>query len=349
MTLKDQLKASSMQLNGNPYEFEKLALEIFKFQAKENLVYKEYIKALGLKPNRINRLEKVPFLPISFFKTHAVYSGTYSHAHSFRSSGTGGERSEHLITDLPFYEYNSLKIFQHYYGPVTDYHFFGLLPGYLERQDSSLVYMLQSFIHKSYSSCSGFYLNQLEEMLFAINNTQDNRKIILFGVTHALLDLAENARLSNELKKIKEKLILVETGGMKGLRKEMVREEVHAILTKAFGLNVIHSEYGMTELLSQAYSSGEGKFQSPTTMRILLREVNDPFSYLPFQAIGTASHKHRERSKTGAVNVVDLANIDSCSFIETNDLGAYYNDYTYVKFLGRMDNSDLRGCNLMLA
>jgi hypothetical protein len=289
------------------------------------LVYQAYVNSLNRDVDKIDRLEKIPFLPIEFFKSHKVVTGQMEEFHVFQSSGTtSSQTSHHFVSDLPFYEHLSRKTFEQFYGPLTDYHLFALLPSYLERNNSSLVYMVQNFI------------------------ASDNRKILLLGVTFGLLDLAENEALSNMMKDVSDKLIVMETGGMKGRRKEMIREDVHEILTSAFGVKSIHSEYGMTELLSQGYSKGEGLFDLPNTMRVLLREVNDPFTYLPSFLLGNPEVQVKYRGKSGGINVIDLANIDTCSFIETKDLGSFSEDYTQFRVVGRFDNSDLRGCNLLV-
>ncbi len=348
MNLKDELKSAVLSLDNHPLSFEKLAMEIFRYQAKENPIYQSYLKNLRIDLSKIDRIQKIPFLPISFFKNHPVISGNVATQHIFESSGTTGQiTSRHYIHDLPFYEFLSLKTFEKAYGPVTDYHILALLPGYLERSNSSLVYMVQSFIYKSYSTESGFYLKNTRELKNKLHELlmEGNRKILLIGVTFALLDLAAENKLPLT---DTDKLIVMETGGMKGRRREMLREEVHSELKRTFGVKEIHSEYGMTELLSQAYSKGEGFFDMPATMRILLREVNDPFSYLPSFPLGNEDPEQRKYGKTGGINVIDLANVDSCSFIETQDLGSFSEDYSQFRILGRFDNSDVRGCNLMV-
>ena len=286
-------------------------------------------------------------MPVSFFKSHDILSGQNNIQHTFESSGTTGSiNSKHHISDLPFYEFLSLKSFEKAYGPATDYHILALLPNYLERNNSSLVYMVQSFIYKTYSTDSGFYLKNINELKTKLNklltDTESKRKVLLLGVTFALLDLSEEEGIN--LPKT-DKLLVMETGGMKGRRKELLRDEVHLQLKDFFKVKEIHSEYGMTELLSQAYSTGNGWFKNSTTMKILLREINDPFSYLPSFKIGPIAAKGPR--KTGGINVIDLANIDSCCFIETQDMGRFAEDYKSFQVLGRFDNSDVRGCNLM--
>jgi hypothetical protein len=353
MTLRDELKSAVLQLDQNPLNFERLAIEIFQFQAQYNQTYNSYINHLGINVNKVTHLEKIPFLPIEFFKAHKVSSGALNHQMIFESSGTtGSENSKHYVEDLPFYEMLSFKIFQKYYGPLNEYTVLGLLPSYLERNNSSLVYMVQAFIYKTLSKYSGFYLNNTSDLLKAIKKAfleyDKNHKVLLIGVTFALLDLAESEEDLTFLEEYKSRIVIMETGGMKGRRKELLRDEVHGILKSAFKVDHIHSEYGMTELLSQAYSNGEGEFTCPPSMKILLREVNDPFSYLPSFAIGDPTDKSEIKQKTGALNVIDLGNIDSCCFIETKDLGKFSNDYQTFSILGRLDNTDLRGCNLMV-
>lgn len=353
MGIRDELKSAVLQINDNsqnPHTFEELALEIFRFQAAANPVYNEYLGFLRVDPQKINRLEKIPFLPIQFFKYHKVITDHAPTQMIFESSGTTQQNtSKHYVSDLPFYEHISQKIFEQFYGPITDYHILALLPSYLERNNSSLVYMVQSFIYRSYSRESGFYLNNTAEMLEKLHqlseNSQTSRKVLLIGVTFALLDLVENEKDLGFLQNFKDKFIVMETGGLKGRRKELLREEVHEILTSHLPIKQVHSEYGMTELLSQGYSKGEGVFELPNTMKILLREINDPFKIIPSQF---RSDIEKETTIRGGINVIDLANIDSCSFIETQDLGAYQVNSQQFSIIGRFDNSDIRGCNLLV-
>ncbi|CAH0997144.1 hypothetical protein EMA8858_03281 [Emticicia aquatica] len=354
MGIRDELKSAVLQLSDKslrPHDFEELALEIFRFQASSNFVYKEYLSCLKVNPLKINRLDKIPFLPIQFFKYHTIVSDNAPTQMVFESSGTTGDlTSKHLVSDLPFYEYLSQKIFEQFYGPLSDFHILALLPSYLERNNSSLVYMVQSFIYRTFSRESGFYLKNTHELLQKLRQLSDsrrssNKKILLIGVTFALLDLAESGEDLTPMHQLKDKLIVMETGGMKGRRKELLREEVHEILTSAFGIDKIHSEYGMTELLSQGYSKGDGVFELPKTMKVLLREINDPFKII--STLKTSSHSERSIIR-GGINVVDLANIDSCCFIETQDLGAYNTHNQSFSIIGRFDNSDIRGCNLMV-
>ncbi|GAB3505172.1 LuxE/PaaK family acyltransferase [Emticicia fontis] len=353
MGIRDELKSAVLQINDNsqnPHTFEELALEIFRFQAATNPVYHEYLGFLRINPQKIDRVEKIPFLPIQFFKHHKVITDHAPTQMIFESSGTTQQNtSKHYVSDLPFYEHISQKIFEQFYGPITDYHILALLPSYLERNNSSLVYMVQSFIYRTYSRESGFYLNNTTELLEKLHqlseNSQTHRKVLLIGVTFALLDLVENEKDLGFLESFKDKLIVMETGGMKGRRKELLREEVHEILTSHLPIQHVHSEYGMTELLSQGYSKGEGVFELPNTLKILLREINDPFKIISSQY---RSDIDKETTIRGGINVIDLANVDSCSFIETQDLGAYQVNSQQFSVIGRFDNSDIRGCNLLV-
>ena len=351
MTLRDELKSAIINLGNQPLAFEEIALEIFKYQYQLNPVYKQYVDSLKKDTKKIDRIEKIPFLPIEFFKTHRVLNQNAESQLVFESSGTTSQNtSQHHISDLTLYELLSKKTFEQFYGPLTDYHIFALLPSYLERNNSSLVYMVQNFLYYSYSTQGGFFLDNLPKMFSKIREAaESDRKILLLGVSFALLDVAENENFSKTLKEISPKLTVMETGGMKGRRKELIREELHSVLTNAFGVNEIHSEYGMTELLSQGYSKGNGIFELPATMKILLREINDPFTYLPSFAIGDQTQTVKYRGKTGGINVIDLANIDSCSFIETKDLGSFTEDYSKFSVMGRFDHSDVRGCNLLVS
>ncbi|MCE7060954.1 acyl transferase [Dyadobacter sp. CY343] len=335
--LRDQI------LTFEPSDFEKLALQIFRYQADHNPIYKQFIGHLQINPGTVKKLTEIPFLPIQFFKTHRIKTGAVSKVETtFESSGTTGQQtSRHDLYDPELYETISEQIFRGKYGDLNNFHILALLPSYLERNNSSLVYMLQHFIKASGSPFSGFYLNNTAEMLKNLRSLiakPDGKQVLLMGVTFALLDLAEN---EGDLRFLKQKndLIVMDTGGMKGRRREMLREEVHDILTSAFGVPQIHSEYGMTELLSQGYSSGSGLFTAGRTMRILLRDINDPLSVYDHNI---------SVSKTGGINVIDLANLDSCSFIETQDLGRFGEAEGSFYVMGRFDNSDIRGCNLMV-
>lgn len=326
-----------------PADFEPLALKVFRYQAQYNAVYQEYIQHLGIDPERVSSLTEIPFLPIQFFKTHRIATGQFHDALViFQSSGTTGQAtSSHHLYDEPLYNAVSHKIFQQNYGDLNRFHILALLPSYLERNNSSLVYMMQHFIDASESEYSGFYLNNAGEMLHKLKylaENPDGKGILLLGVTFALLDLAESSYDLSFLKDI-DHLTVMDTGGMKGRRKELLREEVHDILTDNFMVDAIHSEYGMTELLSQGYSQGSGLFTPGYSMRILLRDINDPFS---------VTDHNLGQSKTGGINVIDLANLDTCSFVETQDLGRFGDKPGTFYVMGRFDNSDIRGCNLMV-
>lgn len=326
-----------------PADFDALALSVFRYQAEYNPVYQSYIRNLGVNVADITALTEIPFLPIQFFKNHRVATGHNSDAPVvFRSSGTTGQiTSSHHLYDEQLYKAVSYRIFQQNYDDLGRYHILALLPSYLERNNSSLVYMMQHFIEASGSEYSGFYLNNTGELLHRLRHLADHpdgKNVLLLGVTFALLDLAESNFDLSFLKDIRN-LTVMDTGGMKGRRTEMIREEVHDILTGSFGVPAIHSEYGMTELLSQGYSHGNGLFEPGNSMRVLLRDINDPF---------TISDHHAGSSKTGGINVIDLANLDSCSFIETQDLGRFGDKPGTFYVMGRFDNSDIRGCNLMV-
>lgn len=312
-------------------EFHKIAMKIYRFQYENNKVYHEFCNLVRKTPSEVRSLEQVPFLPIEFFKSKEVVSNTHPIQTTFTSSGTTGTiTSKHQVTDLKYYEESFRKGFSYFYGPIEEYVVLALLPSYLEREGSSLIYMAQDFIEQSNHPESGFYLHNYEELITRLQALdQEGKNILLLGVSYALLDIIEKQqmRLNN--------VIIMETGGMKGKRKEMIREELHSILCEGFGVTKIHSEYGMTELLSQAYSLGEGIFQCPMWMDIVIRDPQDPFTR--FDVPG----------KTGGVNVIDLANINSCSFIATQDLGKKYDDGSF-EILGRFDHSDIRGCNLMV-
>lgn len=314
----------------NDLEFEKLALQVFQYQATNNRVYKEYLEHLKFDISSIKTLTQIPFLPIEFFKSHKVISSDIEAQAIFTSSGTTGNlTSRHYVPDLNIYEASFTKGFEQYYGAVSDYCILALLPSYLEREGSSLIYMMKKLIKDSKHEKSGFYLHNHEELIAAIAGLKkQNQKILLLGVSFALLDLAEQHQLDLD------GVIVMETGGMKGRRKEITREELHAFLTKRLGVEKIHSEYGMTELLSQAYSKGDSLFFTPSWMKILIRDTYDPFSY-------------EKQGRSGGVNVIDLANIHSCSFIQTQDLGRIHADESF-EILGRFDHSDIRGCNLLV-
>ena len=313
-----------------PSDFEKKVLEIFKFQFENNLVYRSFCDLLCKHPSEIKDLKDIPFLPIDFFKSHEIKISSKKTSKIFTSSGTTGSNlSKHYVTDLDLYEKSFMKCFKVFYGDINDYTILGLLPSYLERNNSSLVYMVNKMIEQSKFPESRFYLDEIDELKETILNLEkEKRKTILIGVSYALLDLIEYHKF--DLKHT----IIMETGGMKGKRKELIKSELHKLLKNGFGVNNIHSEYGMTELLSQAYSKKNGLFSTPPWMKILIRDTEDPQSILPL-------------AKTGGINIIDLANINSCPFIATMDLGKLHEDGQF-EVLGRFDQSDIRGCNLMV-
>ena len=314
----------------NQSDFKTCALQVFRHQFKNNTVYRSFCDLLYIHSSDVKEVEEIPFLPIQFFKSHAVLSSTQAVKETFTSSGTTGSSvSKHMVTDLSWYTKSYTKGFEHFYGPIEEYTVLGLLPNYLERDGSSLIYMVDDFIKKSNKPASGFYLNNLTELsktLIALD--KKGEKVLLIGVTFALLDLIERQQFKLQ------NTIIMETGGMKGRRKEIIRNELHEILCAGFGVSKIHSEYGMTELLSQGYSSGDGVFDCPPWMKILARDTEDALTM-----VGT--------NKTGGLNVIDLANYNSCSFIATQDLGKVDNNGSF-EVLGRFDHSDIRGCNLMV-
>jgi phenylacetate-coenzyme A ligase PaaK-like adenylate-forming protein len=315
-------------LNVTAGEFPELTMEIFRHQSANCGVYKDYIKALGIIPSKITRPEQIPFLPIGLFKTHEIKTGSFVAETVFESSGTTGSvNSRHFIKNTAWYEYVFTRAFEKFYGNAEDLCIIGLLPSYLERKSSSLVYMVDKLMQRSGNMHSGFYLydfDQLIEVLFELE--KNNQPALLIGVTFALLDFAERKKLSLK------NTVVMETGGMKGRREEMIRNEVHEILKEAFGTGTIHSEYGMTELMSQAYSKGDGIFRCPPWMKVLLRDEEDPFFI--------------KTEGSGAVNIIDLANINTCCFIATDDAGRLNQDGSF-EILGRLDGSDLRGCSLL--
>ena len=311
-------------------EFEEIALQVFHYQYKNIPVYRRFCDLLGKSTHTVSSLQEIPFLPIQFFKSHKIIPEGKEPKKVFTSSGTtGSNTSSHFVTDLTLYEESFIRCFNRFYGNIEDYVVLALLPSYLEREGSSLIYMADYLIRNSFHSQSGFYLDDLDRLkdtLIALEKAGE--KVLLLGVSFALLDLVEthNFQLKNT--------VIMETGGMKGKRKEMIREELHAILKQGFGVENIHSEYGMTELLSQAYSKGNGIFNCPPWMNILIRDPEDALHY-------------PEKGKTGGINVIDLANLNSCSFIATQDLGKIKGS-NEIEILGRFDNSDIRGCNLMV-
>lgn len=293
-------------------------------------MYKAFVDNLSINPQNVSRLEDIPFLPIAFFKTHAMQTGGWTPETVFTSSGTTGATvSRHPVRDLGFYLRHSERCFEHFFGPLTDYHFLALLPSYLERQGSSLIAMMDHFIKASGSPHSGFYLYTIDTLLADLEKLKhDSRKVILWGVSFALLDLVEQHHpdLGH--------CLVFETGGMKGRRREITRAELHTTITQGLNVRSIYSEYGMTELLSQAYTKGGSQFTAPPWMKVIGREITDP---LTKGIVG----------ETAALNVIDLANWNTISFLETEDLGRVYPDGTF-EVLGRMDNSDVRGCNLLV-
>lgn len=315
----------------NDDSFNDAAIKIFRYQYENNPVYKSFCDFLKVVPEKTELITQIPFLPIEFFKSQKVVSYPSAPAGYFQSSGTtASTTSKHYYRNLDVYEKSFVKGFKRFFGPASDYCILALLPSYLEQQHSSLVFMVEKLIQLSGHPDSGFFLYNdaaLSQKLRTLD--AGGQKIILMGVSFALLDLLDKFQFGLK------NTVIIETGGMKGRRKEMVREELHAMLCNGFGVGTIYSEYGMTELFSQAWSAGEGIFETPPWMKILIRDVNDPLSYL------TAG-------KTGGINVVDLANIDSCSFIATQDLGRITENNNF-EVLGRFDNADIRGCNLLIA
>ncbi len=315
-------------------EFGPAVLEIFRYQYVNNSLYREYTDALHKRIAEIRSIEQIPFLPISFFKTHPVVTGLTENPVVFESSGTTGmTKSRHLVSDISLYRNSFLKGFEIFYGDIKDYCILGLLPSYLERDNSSLVYMVNEWIKESRHPHSGFYLDEFDKLSAVLKQLEsEGQKTLLIGVSFALLDFA--AIHAFPLRHT----IVMETGGMKGRREEMLKEEMHKILQESFSIAAIHSEYGMTELLSQAYSRGAGIFHTPSWMRVLVREEEDPLSVKSLQ---------RGESISGVINVIDLANINSCCFIATDDAGRLLPDGSF-EVLGRVDNSDLRGCSLLV-
>lgn len=311
-------------------DFEHLALKVFKFQFENNAVYRSFCDLLNIYVTDVKSIKDIPFLPIQFFKSHKVLCDCFKEETVFTSSGTTGQTvSKHYVSNLNLYKKSFLKGFEQFYGNIEDYTILALLPSYLDRDGSSLIYMVEDLIKRSHSKKSGFYLNNLDELNTVLIEQENNgNKTLLIGVSFALLDLVETYQFQLR------HTIVMETGGMKGRRKELIRSELHELLEKGFGVNKIHSEYGMTELLSQAYSKGNGIFECPNWMRILARDTEDALTIL-------------DTSQTGGINVIDLANLYSCSFIATQDLGKVFPDNSF-EILGRFDSSDIRGCNLMV-
>jgi hypothetical protein len=334
--LRDLLKQKILSLTSNVQvsetKLDDLALELFAYQYKYNAFYQRYCSLIGRDFSQISQIKDIPFLPIQFFKNQTIQTASWTPEMVFTSSGTTGlVTSSHYVRDVAFYKSLCYQGFEQFYGKVENYCFLGLLPSYLEREGSSLIVMLDDFIKKSKYTQSGFFLRAQEDLCqILVKNKENKIPTVLFGVSFALLDFVEQFTLDFP------ELIIMETGGMKGRRREMIREELHQALQKGFGTASIHSEYGMTELMSQGYSNGFGRFNCSATMKILTREVNDPLSILP------------NSGRLGVLNVIDLGNLDSCSFIATDDLGRVYEDDSF-EILGRLDNSDMRGCNLLVA
>ncbi len=311
--------------------FEDYALRLFRFQAGNNEIYRKYIDSIGVDVSQVKRVNEIPFLPISLFRYYPVKTGNWMEETVFYSSGTTSvNHSRHFIQSIDFYYRTSQFIFEQFFGAIKDYLLLTLLPSYREQKNSSLINMVDHFVKQTGERDSGFYLSDKRELLNRIKRLrfQGNRKIILWGVTYALLDLAEMCDFS-----LRDVLIF-ETGGMKGRREELVKAEVHRILMDRFKVSTIYAEYGMTELLSQAYSKGKGIFHGPAWMKVMLRDINDPFHV-------------DNKLKYGGINVIDLANIHSCAFIATEDLGCIAGNNGF-EVIGRLDNSDIRGCNLLI-
>ncbi|MFZ1532619.1 MAG: acyl transferase [Chitinophagaceae bacterium] len=325
--MAEQWNHKVFRVNGGT--FESLALEAFRFQSENNPVYRDYLRALGLNHASIQTIENIPYLPVRFFKSHSIKTTLFEPAAIFESSGTTVSiNSKHQVKDLSLYEKSFIRGFELFYGPVSEWCVIGLLPSYLERKNSSLVYMVEKLIQLSGHSQSGFYLHEFDRLYATLAELEKKQqKTLLIGVTFALLDFAEKYSLPLQ------HTVIMETGGMKGRREEMIRPQVHELLKTAFQLPAIHAEYGMTELLSQAYSKGDGIFSSPPWMKILVRDEEDPFVV--------------KSRGSGTINVIDLANIYSCSFIATDDVGKVHTDGSF-EVLGRVDGSDLRGCSLMV-
>lgn len=313
-------------------DFETIAIKTFFFQAKNNAVYKEYLELLKVIPDKINNIKKIPFLPVSFFKTHEIKAFNGNKEIVFTSSGTtGSETSKHHVYKSEFYQKSFETCFNLFYGNPHEYCILALLPSYLEKNGSSLVFMVNELIKQSKNADSGFFINNHTELNNKVKKLlNSSQKVILLGVSFALLDFAEAFQ-----QKLSNNFIVMETGGMKGKRKEVTRTELHKTLCNKLGVTSIHSEYGMTELLSQAYSKENGIYYCPPWMKVFIRDTYDPFSYLP-------------NEKTGGINIIDLANQYSCSFIETQDLGKLYDNGSF-EVLGRFDYSQIRGCNLLLS
>ncbi len=336
--LRDILKAQILRGAFSNADFDALALEVFAFQYKYNAFYQRYCSLIGKDVSAVSKLSDIPFLPIQFFKNQILKTGEWKAETTFSSSGTTGTTTSlHFTRELDFYKQVARQGFEQFYGKIDNFCILGLLPSYLERSGSSLIAMVDDFIHLSKHPQSGFFLTEHAELAKILRGCQTaNVPTLLIGVSFGLLDFVENFTIDFP------ELIIMETGGMKGRRREMIRSELHDTLARGFGVATIHSEYGMTELFSQGYSKGKGVFEATSTLRVLSREINDPLScFVP-------RNDNAQSGKLGILNVIDLANLDTCSFIATDDLGRVYSDGSF-EVLGRLDNSDMRGCNLLVA
>lgn len=334
-----QIELKNKVLNMHASDFETIAIEVFRFQYEFNPLYRQYVQLMNIDVQDIHQISQIPFLPIELFKNHQVLTGNGNVLFNFESSGTTGQiPSKHPVCDPVFYQKIAKRIFEEKYGPLKQFHIFALLPSYLERSSSSLVFMMDFFIKESGSNLSGFYLNQYEELTKNIKKAlETDKKIWLIGVTFGLLDWIDSGQDFGFWREAMKdgRIMIMETGGMKGRREEWIRDRVHEFMMENMWTTQIASEYGMTELFSQAYATDKGIFSPGISMRILLREVADPLAIIT------------QANKVGGIKVIDLANLDSCSFIETKDLGSLEEDGIQFKVLGRFDNSEMRGCNLM--
>lgn len=333
MNEREQLQTAVRALYEQPYketDFSAIALRLFRYQYRENAVYRQFVQYLNRNVDEIQQIEQIPFLPIEVFKRHALRTGEWAEQLCFSSSGTTGQQtSRHYIRQPEWYEEIAVRGFESQYGALADWLILALLPSYLEREGSSLIYMLRHFMQRAQPE-SGFYLYNTQQLVETLEQARKKgKRVLLWGVGYALLDLAEQGQ-----RDWSDGVVVLETGGMKGRRQELVKEELHSRLCRAFGVQVVHSEYGMTELLSQGYSQGAGVFQACPSLRVLVRDATDPLAWMPV-------------GKAGALNLIDLANIDSCAFIATDDLGKVRADGRF-EVLGRLDASDVRGCNLLV-
>ncbi|MDF1698160.1 MAG: acyl transferase [Saprospiraceae bacterium] len=326
----DRTELISQIAEKSKLDFERVAIQVFHYQYQHNAIYRSWVDNLQVVPSEVTTLNYIPFLPISAFKSHKLHCELKEEMVIFTSSGTSGSTpSSHYVFDLDLYLQNAQRIFESFYGPVKEYCFLALLPSYLERSGSSLIAMVDHFIQQSEYKESGFYLYNHDELKSTLEHCKrQSIPTVLFGVSFALLDFIEEHALSFP------ELLIIETGGMKGRKKEITRQQLHDQISNGFGVDQVHSEYGMTELFSQAYSKGDGVFYVGSTMHVVVKEITDPLTIA-------------KNGATGIVNVIDLANIDSCAFIETQDLGRSYADGSF-EILGRMDVSEIRGCNLMV-